>query len=80
MLEDTLTVTEAARLAGHTNSYILRMVKAGKITGTRKGNFWLLDKGSVEAFIQTPRKRGGSKKGVAWSHQRERKDQEDPAA
>jgi excisionase family DNA binding protein len=76
MLEDKLTIPEAAQMAGHTPSYILRMVKDGKITGERKGNFWLLDKASVAAFMATPRKRGGSKKGVAWSHHKAAKKTE----
>lgn len=57
-----ITTAEAAELTGYHVKYIRRLVREGKITGTKRGGRdWWVDKASVEAYIDEMKRLGTAK-------------------
>lgn len=57
-----ITTKEAAELTGYHVKYIRRLVREGKITGTKRGGRdWWVDKASVKAYIAEMQRLGSAK-------------------
>ncbi len=57
-----ITTKEAAELTGCHVKHIRRLVKEGKITGTKRGGRdWWVDKASVKAYIAEMKRLGPAK-------------------
>jgi len=50
-LEDFLTIEEATTISGYTEQYLRRMSRAGKIEAIKRGHFWLVNRHSLEAYM-----------------------------
>lgn len=57
-----VTVIKAANILNVDESYIRRLIQKGKLEAVRFGSMWLVNKASVEAYAQTPRRAGHPKK------------------
>ena len=60
-----LSVTEAARKAGQSTSLIRKALAEGKVRGVKIDHSWIVDEGSLDAFIASPRLPGRPRKDTA---------------
>ena len=51
-LEDYLTIGEAMALSGYTEQYLRRLSKAGRLQALKRGHFWLIERASLEAYVE----------------------------
>ncbi|MFA6519665.1 MAG: helix-turn-helix domain-containing protein, partial [Candidatus Paceibacterota bacterium] len=49
--ENLITTREAGEFFGYTSDYLSRLIRSGKITGKRIGHNWLIEKDSLERFL-----------------------------
>ncbi|MBI5405840.1 helix-turn-helix domain-containing protein, partial [Candidatus Kaiserbacteria bacterium] len=49
--ENLITTRDAGELSGYTSDYLARLVRSGKISGTKIGRNWLVDRISLEHFL-----------------------------
>lgn len=54
-MQDTLTVTEAAKELGVHRTTVWRLVKSGELVAYRIGGRWLLQRADVVAYIERAR-------------------------
>ncbi len=55
--ENLMTTKDASELSGYTSDYLARLVRAGDIAGKRFGHSWLIDKASLEIFLEQQKNR-----------------------
>jgi excisionase family DNA binding protein len=74
VLEMHLSVKAAAETSGYTEQYVRRLLRAGRLEGTRVGQVWLIKLASLEAHLQKgfnisvfPRTVGSMKSGFTLS-------------
>lgn len=48
---DQLTTRDAAKLLGYTVQHVRRLIREGRILGTRLGRDWLVDRESVRRYL-----------------------------
>jgi len=61
-MPEWITTAEAAELTGYHVKYVRRLVKEGKIAGTKRGGRdWWVDKASVKAYADEMRRLGPAK-------------------
>src|SRR5260370_39251183 len=53
-----LPTTAACKMTGFSRSYILRLVRNGRIEGVKLGHDWLIYEDSLKALMVQPRERG----------------------
>ena len=58
MLEDLITVSEAAKRSGINGSFIRRLLANGRLRGRKIGNSWAIEPTSLEEYLKTDRKPG----------------------
>jgi excisionase family DNA binding protein len=51
-IEDFMTIEEATDFSGYTEQYLRRMSRAGKIEAIKRGHFWLVNRHSLEAYME----------------------------
>ena len=51
--ENLITTKEAGEISGYTADYLSRLVRSGKIKGERVGHSWLLERQSLQGFLDT---------------------------
>jgi excisionase family DNA binding protein len=56
-----ITTQEAAELTGYHVNYIRRLVKWGRIIGTKRGRDWWIDKASTIAYFEEMKRLGPAK-------------------
>ncbi|MDD3531309.1 MAG: DUF5011 domain-containing protein [Candidatus Pacebacteria bacterium] len=49
--KNLITTKDAGELSGYSSDYLSRLVRSGKISGKRIGHSWLVDKASLERFL-----------------------------
>lgn len=54
-----LTTREAAERLGVTQSWVRRLIRDGRLAGTKHGRDYLIKVGDLEAFAQLPREKTG---------------------
>lgn len=54
-----LTTREAAERLGVTQSWVRRLIRDGRLTGTKYGRDYLIVASDLEAFAQLPREKTG---------------------
>ncbi len=57
-MQEEITVAQACQISGLSHSYVIRLVKEGKIKGRQIGQFWVVQRSSLQAYLDTPRKSG----------------------
>ena len=50
-IEDFMTIEEATEFSGYTEQYLRRMSRAGKIEALKRGHFWLVNRHSLETYM-----------------------------
>ncbi|MHB8913855.1 MAG: tail fiber domain-containing protein [Minisyncoccota bacterium] len=55
--ENLITTKDASDLSGYTPDYLARLVRSEKIIGRRIGHSWLVDKSSLEIFLEQQKSR-----------------------
>jgi hypothetical protein len=50
-IEDYMTLRQAIRLSGYNDQYLRRMAKEGRIYALKFGQFWMISRRSLEAFM-----------------------------
>ena len=55
-IDDFLTIEEAAQRSGYAEQYVRRMAKTGMIRAVKRGHFWLVERASLEAYLQAARR------------------------
>ena len=58
MPDGFISSKEAAEIAGVTTGYIRRLLLRGRLKGKKLGRDWLVNRKSVQEFVQSPRKTG----------------------
>ena len=51
-IDDFLTIEEAAQRSGYKSQYVRRMARTGMIHAVKRGHFWLVERASLEAYLQ----------------------------
>ena len=65
MAEIWLTTSEAANISGYHPDYVRKLLQSDKIVGRKWGQTWMVDRGSLSAYLETVKSKGkkpGSKK------------------
>jgi excisionase family DNA binding protein len=57
-VEDYMTLRQAIRLSGYNDQYLRRMAKEGRIHALKFGQFWMISRRSLEAFMNRANTRG----------------------
>jgi excisionase family DNA binding protein len=57
-LEDYMTIAQAIRQSGYTDQYLRRMAKEGRIYALKVGQFWLISRRSLQAFMDHANTKG----------------------
>ena len=52
VLNNLVSVREAAELSGYSMQYLRRLLRSGHLSGRRVGTLWLLDLGSINSYLQ----------------------------
>ncbi len=50
-IEDYMTLRQAIRFSGYNDQYLRRMAKEGRIHALKFGQFWMISRRSLEAFM-----------------------------
>ena len=58
-LEEWLTTTQAAELAGYHVNHIRRLLQETAIEGRRWGNAWMVSRASLTCYLERMENRGG---------------------
>ena len=58
MPDGYISSKEAGEIAGVTTGYIRRLLLQGRLKGKKIGRDWLVNRKSVQEFVQSPRKTG----------------------
>ena len=69
-MTEWITTAEAAELTDYHVKYICRLVRGGKIAGTKRGRDWWIDKRSVLVYVREMEHLGTAKHNPtgAWVH------------
>lgn len=57
-LEDYMTIAQAIRFSGYNDQYLRRMAKEGRIHALKFGQFWMISRRSLEAFMSNANAKG----------------------
>jgi excisionase family DNA binding protein len=60
-LADYITADEAAEIAGYHVNYIRRLMRAQKIKGRKAGLVWLIERDSLQAYMERIQALGAQK-------------------
>lgn len=52
VLDDHISVQAAASYSGYNTQYLRRLLRTGKLEGIKIGQLWLVDKGSLDLYIE----------------------------
>ena len=52
VLNNHISVQVAARYSGYSTQYLRRLLRNGKIEGTKIGQLWLVEKGALDVYIE----------------------------
>lgn len=52
LIENHISVQAAAEFTGYNIQYLRRLLRAGKLVGTKVGQVWLIKLSSLEAYFQ----------------------------
>jgi excisionase family DNA binding protein len=52
ILNNHISVQGAALYSGYSLQYIRRLLRSGKLEGTKIGQLWLIDKDTLDAYLQ----------------------------
>ncbi|HUY05101.1 MAG TPA: helix-turn-helix domain-containing protein, partial [Candidatus Paceibacterota bacterium] len=55
--ENLMTTKDASELSGYTSDYLSRLVRSGEITGDMIGHSWLIERSSLERFLEKQKSR-----------------------
>jgi hypothetical protein len=50
-IEDYMTLRQAIRFSGYNDQYLRRMAKEGRIHALKFGQFWMISRRSLQAFM-----------------------------
>ena len=66
VLENCISVKSASEYSGYSQQYLRRLLRAGRLSGIKIGQVWLIDKFVLDAYIENSKNvkdlRFGSKK------------------
>ena len=68
-MTDWLSVTEAAEKSGYSAYHIRQLCREGKLTTVKKGLMYLVDPGSLDAYVDKMKSLGTYK--FDWRHKKE---------
>ena len=51
VLNNHISVQVAASYSGYSTQYLRRLLRNGKVEGTKIGQLWLVDKGALDVYI-----------------------------
>ena len=51
IVNDHISVKDAAALSGYTLQYLRRLLRSGKLEGLKFGQVWLIEKSDFEAYL-----------------------------
>lgn len=57
-----ITTAQAAEIIGCSRHHVSLLINQGKLKAERFGNWWMVDRGSAEAYASSDRKPGVKKK------------------
>ena len=57
-IEDYMTLRQAIRFSGYNDQYLRRMAKEGRIYALKFGQFWMVSRRSLEAFMNHANSKG----------------------
>jgi hypothetical protein len=57
-VEDYMTLPQAIRFSGYNDQYLRRMAKEGRIHALKFGQFWMISRRSLEAFMTHANSKG----------------------
>lgn len=63
MVEDWLTVAQAAELSGYHPVYLRELIRARKIEARRFGPLWQVSRKSLLSFVEAARRSGDARRG-----------------
>ena len=52
ILNNHISVQVAASYSGYSTQYLRRLLRNGKIEGTKIGQLWLVEKGALDVYIE----------------------------
>ena len=52
VLNNHISVPTAASYSGYSTQYLRRLLRTGKLEGIKIGQMWLVDKGSIDIYIE----------------------------
>ena len=52
VLNNHISVQVAASYSGYSTQYLRRMLRTGKLEGTKIGQVWLVEKGTLDLYIE----------------------------
>ena len=52
VLNNCISVQVAASYSGYSTQYLRRLLRNGKIEGTKIGQLWLVEKGALDVYIE----------------------------
>jgi len=52
VLNNHISVQVAASYSGYSTQYLRRLLRNGKIEGTKIGQLWLVEKGALDVYIE----------------------------
>jgi hypothetical protein len=61
-IEDFISIARAVRHSGYSEQYLRRMARIGEIHAVKFGFFWMIERASLEAFLERARSKNVSDK------------------
>jgi len=52
VLKNHISVQVAASYSGYSLQYVRRLLRNGKVEGTKIGQLWLVDKGALDIYVE----------------------------
>lgn len=52
VLNNLISVKEAAKFSGYSIQYMRRLLRTGKLVGLKVGQVWLIDKETFDAYLE----------------------------
>jgi len=54
-IEDFISIAKAVRYSGYSEQYLRRMARGGEIRAVKFGFFWMIERASLEAYLERAR-------------------------
>ena len=57
-MPDWISIEEAAQASGYHPNYVRKLVRSGKVSATKKGPMWWIERDSLKAYVEQMKELG----------------------